>query len=175
MRKANIPIPLYMTNARCIFGCDHDRHKPYHGKFTSANGDWYEKQYYWHVAKYVMDRNVSPADGDDLELFQDAVFESPWGRIHINFYEQLFKNYYKLDNRWTVETFCRYLLYIDKLSTLFTNDAFSFIFRKDDPKLILHLLKEMPFEIKMKFIRASEKHPDIIQLVPKLKLYNLFS
>lgn len=164
-----------MINPHCIFGCDHDRHKPYHDKFIKANGDWYERTYYWHVAKYVMDKNVSPNDGDDLELFQDAVFESPWGRIHISFYEQLFKNYYQLDARWTVGAFCRYLLYIDKLSTMFTGDAFEFIFRKDDPELIPHLLKEMPLDIKMNFIKASEKHPKIIQSVPKLKLYNLFS
>lgn len=164
-----------MTNCRCIFGCDHERHKPYHGKFTHANGDWYEKTYYWNVAKYVMDPNVSPSDGDDLELFQDAIFESPWGRIHIYFYEQLFKNYYKFDVRWTVQTFCKYLLFLNKISSLFVNDAFEFIFRQKDSKMILDILNEMSFDIKMQFIKASEKHPEVLKSIPKLKIYNLFS
>lgn len=169
-----IPILPHMTNCRCIFGCEHERHKPHHGKFTIKE-DWFERQYYWNVAKYVMDPNISPSDGDDLELFEDAIFESPWGRIHISFYEQLFKNYYKFNSDWVLKTFCRYLIFLEELSVLFTNDAFEYIFRQDDPKLILSLLKVMPLEIKLRFIKASEKHPKIIQAIPKLKLYNLFS
>jgi len=164
-----------MTHCRCVYGCDHERHKPYHGKFTSANGDWYERTYYWHIAKYVADLNVSPSNGDDLELFQDVVFESPWGRIHIDFYERLFKNYYKFNSEWVIITFSRYLEFLEKLSPLFTNDAFSFIFSKKDVKMIESLLKVMSLPIKLRFIKAAEKYPDMIQSVPKLKLYNLFS
>lgn len=164
-----------MNREHCIFGCDHERHQLYHGKFTHANGDWYERTYYWHVAKYVMDPRISPSDGDDLELFQDAVFESPWGRIHINFYQALFKNYYTLSPEWVLQTFCKYVEYLAKISILFANDAFDFIFRQEDPKLIEKLLKVMPLKTKLQFIKASENYPKVIQSVPKLKLYNLFS
>lgn len=170
-----VPIPLYMTNCRCIFGCKHERHIPYHGKFTQVNTELFERQYYWNVAKYVMDPCVTPSDGDDLELFEDAIFESPWGRIHIYFYEQLFKNYYSLSPEWVLQVFSRYLEYLEKLSSLFTNDAFEFVFRKKDYQLITKLLKTMSIEIKLKFIKAAEKHSDVLQSVPKLKIYNLFS
>lgn len=170
-----VPIPLYMTKCRCIFGCDHEQHKPYHGKFTQVTTKLFERQYYWNIAKYVMDSNISPSNGDDLELFEDAVFESPYGRIHIYFYEQLFKNYYQFSPDWVLKVFSKYLSFIEKISTLFTNDAFDYIFRKEDPKLILSLLKEMSFDIKMRFVKASEKYPAVIQSVPKLKMYNLFS
>lgn len=170
-----IPIPLYMTKCRCIFGCDHEQHKPYHGKFTSANETWYERQYYWNVAKYVMDENISPSNADDLELFQDAIFESPWGRIHIHFYEQLFKNYYKFNSEWTIKVFCKYIEFFDKISFLFSNDAFTFIFKQEDTKIVEGLLKVMPVGMKLRFIKAAEKYPKVIRAVPKLKLYNLFS
>ena len=159
----------------CIFGCEHDRHQPYKDKFVKANVELYERQYYWQLAKFVMDPNISSSNADDLEMFQDIVFESPWGRIHIHFYEQLFKNYYRYQQDWTIEAFCRYCLFLDAVSILFLNDAYDFIFRKNDNKIILQLLKEMPFELKMKFIKAAEKYPETIQSVPKLKLYNLFS
>ena len=163
------------TRGDCIFGCDHERHQPYHKKFTQAEGERFERQYYWHVAKYIMDSNISPSDGDDLELFEDAIFESPWGRIHIHFYEELFKNYYQFSPEWVLQVFSRYLEYLEVLSSLFTNDAFEFIFRKKDYHLITKLLKIMPIRIKLSFIKAAEKHPEVLQSVPKLKIYNLFS
>lgn len=169
-----IPIPLNMTKCRCIFGCDHDRHKPYHNQFITKE-DWYERQYYWNVAKYVMDPNILPSNADDLELFQDAIFESPWGRIHIHFYENLFKSYYKFSPEWTLKVFCKYIGFLERISSLFVNDAFDFVFKKEDTKLIENLLKVMPMGIKMRFIKAAEKYPQTIKAVPKLKLYNLFS
>lgn len=159
----------------CICGCKHERHQVYHEKFESAKKNKFERQYYQHLTTYVMDSNLSPSDSDDFEMFQDIVFESPWGRVHIHFYEQLFKNYYKYHPDWVLKVFSAYLVYLNKASPLFTGDAFGFIFNKNDVPLIEKLLKELPFEIKMQFIRHSEKYPTMMKAVPKLKLYNLFS
>jgi hypothetical protein len=164
-----------MNETHCIFGCDHERHKPYHEKFDRAQKDNTERQYYWNVAKYVLDSKVSPSDGDDLELFEDAIFDSPFGRIHIHFYEWLFKNYYKTQPEVVVRIFTRYLGYLEKLSVLFVNDAFDFIFRQEDSKLIETLLRISSLSIKLQIIKVAEKYPKAIQSVPKLKLYNLFS
>lgn len=157
----------------CRVSCDHDRHQPYLPLFK--NKEMYERQYLWEIGKLVMDPKLSPADADDLEVFQDLVFDTERGRLHIFFYEELFRNYYQYQPDWTQKVFIRYLMYLDTISSLFSNDAFSYIFKKEDATLTTNLLKEMPFEIKMRFIKASEKYPKIIQIVPKLKLYNLFS
>jgi len=153
--------------------CRHNRHRDYYENFTSSNRD--ERQYYLYLAKYVMDADVSPLDGDDLEFFQDVVFESPYGRIHIYFYEQLFENYYEMDPDWCILVFNKYLDYLERISPLFTVDAINFIFRENDLKLVEKMLGSSSYEIKMRLIRASENHPDLIKSVPKLKLYNLFS
>ncbi len=158
--------------SNCIKGCDHERHQPYH---SFSKEGILEREYLWKIAKYITDRNISPTDPDDLELFQDAVFDSPFGRIHIFFYEEMFRGYYKFNPDWFVMTFSQYLSFLDEISTLFTNDAFEFVFRQKDIQMIDKLLKAMSLETKMRFIQASNKHPDIIQSVPKLKLYNLFS
>lgn len=157
----------------CRLGCDHDRHQSYTPLFRDR--EMYERQYLWQIGKFVMDPKLSPSDGDDLELFQDLVFDSDRGRLHIFFYEELFKNYYQYQPDWTLKVFVRYVMYLDKLSTLFSGDSFDFILKKSDPKLITDLLKEMPFNLKMRLIKMSERYPDMIKAVPKLKLYNLFS
>lgn len=164
-----------MNETHCIFGCDHERHKPYHEKFDRAQGNNTERQYYWNVAKYVLDSKISPSNEDDLELFEDAIFESPWGRIHIYFYEWLFKNYYQTQTEVVIRTFVKYLEFLNEISPLFTVDAFNFIFRQKDTKLIEKLLNTMSFEIKLNFIKVSDKYPEVVRSVPKLKLYNLFS
>jgi len=164
-----------MNETHCIFGCDHERHQPYHEKFDRAQKGNTERQYYWNVAKYVLDSKISPSDGDDLELFEDAIFESPWGRIHIYFYEWLFKNYYATQPEVVLRIFSRYLEYLEKCSILFVDDAFNFIFRQKDSKLIESLLKIMSLSSKLRLITVSDKYPDIVRSVPKLKLYNLFS
>ncbi len=157
----------------CRVHCDHDRHQPYLSLFS--NKEMYERQYLWEIAKLVMDPKLSPKDEDDLEIFQDLVFDSERGRLHIFFYEELFKNYYQYQPDWTLKVFSRYLSYLDSISKLFVVDAFNYIFRKKDVQLITDLLSEMTYEVKISFIRASNTYPEIIKTVPKLKLYNLFS
>ena len=157
----------------CRVKCEHDRHQPYLFLFKSQ--EMYERQYLWEIGQLVMDQKLSPLDEDDLEIFQDLVFDSERGRLHIFFYEQLFKNYYQYQPDWTLKVFVKYIGYLNTISTLFSGDAFDFILKKSDPDLITNLLKEMPFDLKMRLIKISEHYPEMIQAVPKLKLYNLFS
>lgn len=154
-------------------GCAHERHQKYIDLFKE---DVFETSLLWHTAMYVWDPKMSAKDDDDMELFQDLVFESKFGRIHIYFYDQyLFPRYFRLNPDWVIRVFVRYLEFLERASPLFTNDAFDFAYKYRDSKLILMLLDKMSFDIKMRFIKHSEKYPDMIQLVPKLKLYNLFS
>lgn len=164
---------LFNQKSPCRRGCDHDRHQPYLALFRDK--EMYERQYLWQIAKFVMDPKLSPSDGDDLEIFQDLVFDTERGRLHIFFYEELFKNYYQYQPDWTLKVFVRYVAFLNAVSGLFANDAFHYIFKKEDPQLITNLLKEMPVKQKLDFIRFSDKYPDMIKAVPKLKLYNLFS
>jgi hypothetical protein len=165
----------------CSSGCTHERHQKYLHLFkdealVGQPSGVFEAGLLWHTAKYVLDSNISPNDADDLELFHDLIFESKFGRLHIYFYEQyLFPRYFKFNPGWVMQVFSKYLEFLERISPLFTNDAFDFIYRHRDSKLVLMLLDEMSFDIKMRFIKHADKHPDMMRLVPKLKLYNLFS
>lgn len=152
--------------------CDHERHLPHQRNFEKVN---FEKGYLWNVGVYVNDPNIDPNDEDDLEFFQDMVFESPYGRIHIFYYEELFKNYLALNRDWTLRTFSNYVLFLDKFSHLFSDEAFAHVYKNQQTQVVADLLKVMDMEIKLKFIRMADKYPNVMRAVPKLKLYNLFS
>lgn len=158
----------------CLYGaCTHERHE----KYLGLHGEnVFEQNLLWHIAMYVWDPKMSPNDGDDFELFQDLVFESRFGRLHIYFYDKyLFDSYYAFNPDFVTSVFSRYLLYLEKASPLFANDAFDYLCKKNDSKLILSMLNKMSFDIKIRFVKHTEKYPAVLQAVPKLKLYNLFS
>lgn len=152
--------------------CDHENHAPHQKNFSK---ELYERSYLWNVGVYVNDPRIDPSNEDDLEFFQDMIFDSPYGRIHIFFYEELFKNYLNLNRDWTVRTFARYVLFLENISQLFSEEALNFVYRKQEPSVITDLLKVMDMDVKLRFIRLADKHPDVMRAIPKLKLYNLFS
>lgn len=152
--------------------CDHENHIPHQKNFSK---ELYERAYLWNVGVYVNDPKIDPSDADDLEFFQDMVFDSPYGRIHIFFYEELFKNYLHLNRDWTIRTFARYVLFLENISSLMSEEAMNFVYKKQEASVITDLLKVMDMEVKLRFIRLADKHPDVMRVIPKLKLYNLFS
>src|SRR5512135_3350590 len=164
---------MLIQTSPCRIKCEHDRHQAYLPLFKSS--EMYERQYLWEIGKLVMDPKLSPLDTDDLEIFQDLVFDSERGRLHIFFYEELFKNYYQYQPNWTLKVFVKYIDFLRAISSLFSNDAFHYIFKTKDINLITNLLKEMPPNQKLDFIRLSDRYPEMIKAVPKLRLYNLFS
>lgn len=152
--------------------CDHDRHQPYLHIFNENTPDW---TYLRHISRFVLDPNLSPEDPEDLELFQDLLFDGPMGQIHIFYYETMFPSNRFYYPKEIIRHFVKYLSFLNKLSPLFVRDAYYFIFRRKSQLLINQMLDELPFEIKMDFIREAQKQPDIIELSDKLKMYNLFS
>jgi hypothetical protein len=152
--------------------CKHERHRPYLAVFDGAHPD---TAFLRKISEFVLDEKLSCQDPDDLELFQDLVFDGPSGRIHIFYYEELFKNHFKSLPKQTTQQFSKYLTYLNEISNLFTRDAYHFVFLKDDPILIDNLLEYLPFDLKMQFIHEAQTRPGIIRLSDKLKLYNLFS
>lgn len=152
--------------------CEHDRHKAYLHIFHEYCP---ESTFLRHISMFVCDPNLSSEDEEDLELFQDLLFEGPMGRIHIFYYEELFRDSYSLEPKLVLTTFSHYLDFLNKLSSLFVMDAYHFILQREDPILIDALLRAFPFHLKMEFVRFSQKYPKALQISPKLKLFNLFS
>lgn len=152
--------------------CEHERHQPYLHLFSENCPEF---TYLRHISLFVLDPNLSSENDEDLELFQDLLFEGPMGRIHIFYYEEMFKDFYSTEPKLVLTTLGSYLVYLNKLSSLFVLDAYHFIIQREDPILIDRILRELPFNLKMDFVRFSQKYPKALQISPKLKLFNLFS
>lgn len=155
----------------CKLDCTHERHSEYLGAFSNSIR---EDEFIGYISKFLLDSQLSPFDGDDLDLYQKMVFDSKWGRLHIFYYEDLFSTYYIRPVEFA-KKFGKHLDYLGQISVLFLLDAFSFVLKKNDPILVEFLIKHMSLKTKLLFIRESYHYPQIIQAVPKLKLYNLFS
>lgn len=155
----------------CRNHCTHERHSEYLGAFSDSIG---EDEFVGYISKFLLDSQLSPFDSDDLDLYQDIVFDSKWGRLHIFYYEDLFSTYHIRPIEFA-KKFNQHLEYLGHISSLFLLDAFTFVLKKNDPVLVEFLMKHMSLRTKLLFIREAWHYPQIIQAVPKLKLYNLFS
>src|SRR5271157_2612674 len=113
----------------CKKECTHERHQKYLGAFTNLVSQF---EYLINVTHFVTDANLSPNNPDDIDLFQDLLFEGRHGRIHIVYYETLFNCplISSMSIGKTTKVFARYLDYLDKVSSLFTADALHFVFKK---------------------------------------------
>ena len=152
--------------------CEHERHQAYLHLFSE---NCPEPTYLRHISLFVLDPNLSPEDAEDLELFQDLLFEGPFGRIHIFYYEQLFREFYSTEPKLVLATLSGYLSFLIKLSDLFVYDAYHTIIQREDSYLIDNLLRVLPFHLKMNFLKFSQRYPKALEISPKLKLFNLFS
>lgn len=159
----------YLNKCEC-----NKHHQKYLNAFTNQT---YQLEYFTNITQFVLDSELSPDNSEDVDLFQALLFDGMHGRIHIIYYENLFYSpwLYKISPEKLTKVFARYLDYLDKMSTLFTLDALHFIFKQQNPYLIECLLNDLSVKNKLQMIRLSELYPEMIQTVPKLKLYNLFS
>lgn len=172
-----------------------ERHHPYFDAFLHAvrarvDGH-YRKSYLQIITDYINDPGISCLDADDLELFQILLYEGPWGKIHIVYYvdqiEEYERNEVSCDQ--LVNNLARYADYLNRISALLVNDMFYHIFRlwkwddissyfrsmeKGKP-VIEGLLSALSPETKLKMVQVADQHHNIVQHIPKLKLYLTFS
>jgi hypothetical protein len=161
-----------MSNKLYHIGCMHERHRPYLAVFDGAHSSAMGMS---KISEFILDPKQDPKNPDDLELFQDLVFEGPGGRVHICFYDDLFRNWYAIIPEQTIVEFGRYLDFLHQISSLYSKDAIHFVFKRHDPFIINSLLKTLSNDIRMCFVREALTRPEIMQLSDKLKLYNVFS
>lgn len=151
----------------------------------------YRKDYLQIITDYINDPSISHLDIDDLELFQTLLYEGPWGKIHIVYYVEQIEEYEKQEITcdYLVGNLARYLDYLNQISALLVNDMFYHIFRywkyddlnsyyrsieKGKP-VIEGLLSVLTPDIKLRLVQVADQHPNIVQHIPKLKLYLTFS
>lgn len=135
-------------------------------------------EYYAYITQFLFDPDISPNNLDDFELFQDLIFESHYGKLHINYYYDQLDRFRsgrgKSKRTKIIRRLARYAEFLGKHSEMFLEDMYNYIFRHH-PNLIQPLLDALPSSVKLSFIRVAEHYPQIVRQVPKLKLYMLYS
>lgn len=152
----------------------HERHQKYFDAFLIEDGLTNSK-YLNYITQYIFDTNLSPDNNDDLEFFKNLLFESIKGKVHINYYDWVVSRWTQLAFEQTVETLVRYSYFLGKLSDMFLHDFFNYLLKSKHNKIIINLFPKLDHYSKVQFIKWVDLNPEVIKMIPKLKMYLLFT
>lgn len=152
----------------------HERHQKYFDAFLTGEGLTNSK-YLNYITQYIFDPNLSPDNADDLELFKNLLFESFKGTVHIDYYDRVLKNWSTFAPNQTTDTLSRYSYFLSRLSVMFLQDFFNHLLEFDNNQIIINLFPKLDSYSKVQFIEWADKNPQVVKLIPKLKMYLLFT
>lgn len=160
-----------MAASKYVPDFSQERHTIYRNGFNTCTN---EKDYYKIINKYILDGNLSPANTDDVELFKDLLFESKFRRIHLEYARWLIEWCKKKPSRRKLVL--SYIKYIASASSLHLRDFWGIILTEHNKDFIVDLLSEADSEVRLTIVTgAVENNPKLMKLIPKLKMYLLFS
>jgi hypothetical protein len=157
-----------------------ERHQKYFGAFSVVpkrfHGSNNTYEYLKFITQYINDGAISHLDSDDLQFFRDLLFESSFGKVHIEYYDWIITKWSQFAFSQTVSIIARYADFLGQLSELFLKDLFKYVYsltpRGAGAK---HLFPLLSPENKVIFVQVGMDYPHILQEIPKFKLYLLFS
>jgi len=154
----------------------HERHQKYFDAFLIEEGLTNSK-YLNYITQYIFDPAMSPDDEDDLEFFKNLLFESMKGKVHIDYYDRVTRwSQFAFDQ--TIETLARYAYFLSRLSVMFLDDFFNYLLKSNQNKndqIIINLFPKLDNYSKVQFIEWADLNPEVVKLIPKLKMYLLFT
>jgi hypothetical protein len=152
----------------------HERHQKYFDAFLIEEGLTNSK-YLGYITQYIFDPAMSPDNEDDLEFFKNLLFESMKGKVHIDYYDQVVTKWVKFAFNQTIETLARYAYFLGRLSDMFLKDFYNYLLKFDDKEILIHLFPKLDSQSKVHFIEWADDYPEIVESIPKLKMYLLFT
>lgn len=152
----------------------YERHQKYFDAFLIEDGLTNSK-YLNYITQYIFDENISPDNKDDLDFFKNLLFESIKGKVHIDYYDRVINRWTQLAFDQTIETLARYAAFLSRLSSLFLHDFFSYLLKLENKNIIVQLFLKLDSYSKVYFIEWADFNPEIVKLIPKLKMYLLFT
>jgi hypothetical protein len=152
----------------------HERHQKYFDAFLIEEG-LTDSKYLNYITQYIFDPNISSSNSDDMDFFKDLLFESIKGKVHINYYDWIVTHWLKYAFPQSITTLSKYAEFLGKLSTMFLEDFFNYLLKLPNKEIIVSVFQKLSTDNKIKFIGWADHHPEIVKLIPKLRLYLLFS
>jgi len=152
----------------------HERHQKYFDAFLIKEG-LTDSKYLNYITQYIFDPNLSPDDEDDLEFFKNLLFESIKGKVHIDYYDRVVTRWTQFTFDQTVDTLTRYSYFLSRLSDMFLHDFFNYLLKIDNKEIVVHLFFKLDNYSKIEFIKWADQNSEVVKLIPKLKMYLLFT
>lgn len=152
----------------------HERHQKYFDAFLIEDGLTNSK-YLNFITQYIFDPVLSPDNEDDLEFFKNLLFESIKGKVHIDYYDRIVTRWTQFAFDQTTDTLARYSYFLSRLSDMFLHDFFNYLLLFDNKEIIVHLFPKLDSYSKIEFIKWADNNSEVVKLIPKLKMYLLFT
>jgi hypothetical protein len=147
------------------------RHSIYQDGFDNCNNVLI---YYKFLNKFLLDKNLSPYNQDDVELLKDLLFESKLKKVHLG-YAMWMISWCKKNKTGTLIV-SNYIRYISNLSILHMNDFWTILLVNRHKKFIEKLLNLGDSDVRLALVNAAVVlNPKLMKHIPKLKTYLLFS
>jgi hypothetical protein len=155
---------------------DLERHQKYFDAFLISRdphrslGEFFDS-----ITKYIFDPNIHHTDEEDLQFLKDLLFESAFGKLHIAYYEWVVAKMVPFAFPQSLRVLSRYVDFLCAISVMFLDDFFHFLCKNPNKEIIRGLFPILSAENRVNFIRVVNNYPDVVKLIPKVKLYITFT
>lgn len=155
-----------------------ERHQKYFDAFLISPGEeifYGPASYLNFITKFINDPNISHQDQEDLQFFKDLLFESQFGKIHIQYYTWVIDKWTQYAFPQAIRVLARYADFLGGVSVMFLHDFYHHLFKLPKHDLTIAIFPILSSINKVEFIKTADQYPAIIAAMPKLKLYMVFS
>lgn len=153
-------------------------------KYKKASEEKYLNLYFNWICDYVRDSNIDYNNDDDIKFFIRLSNKSKYKCTYCKFYEYIIGAISCSENAHLyfegIKILSQYSLFLNKVSYQHLEDLCIFLLKRkeyyfSDINFISDLLASFKDEPRLCLIKYCLKNPILIENIPKLKTYNLFS
>lgn len=127
-----------------------------------------------YITKFITDPNISHLNEDDLWFLKDLLFESQYGKVHIEYYTWILNNWLDYAFPQAIKILARYADFLGQVDRRYLDDFFHTIMI-DSQDAAIAIFECLSSTNKVEYINIVGRYPAIVERVPKLKLYITFS
>jgi hypothetical protein len=148
------------------------KHKEYLKAFSDESSI---EKHFKYINKFLVDPAINSNKSEDIEIFRNFICDK-FGMLNIT-YSSFIVNKMTEDNyNWSINILSKYIEYAGKTLSAYRADIFEYLLRDVKNKKILEsLIKKLSRDDRLAFLEQAAHHASIIEMLPKIKLYLLFS
>lgn len=161
------------TKSAFIPKIKHRKHTPYIKAYVGQVGII---EFFKFISKFLNDPNLSPSNAEDIGLFRSFLCDSKFGMLHITYCSYIVKNMNSKNYNSSVRKLVKYINYAGQTMIGYQEDIYEHLFRDVKNKVLLEsLLKKLAPDDRLRFMNQAMVHSNIVEMIPKIKLYILYS